>query len=929
MINPTCTRSLAWSLLAPLLFCSSGAVLAQPLSQRLRAEPVAQLAAAAREQGNPVRGAILFTQPNLSCTRCHVPGASQAVGPQLTGLGSDATDVYLVEALLEPSKVIRKGFESVTVVTTAGRTLTGRIAAENPEQVVLQVFAGELQRVTLSRAELDELAPSKLSSMPDNLVDQLANREQFLDLARYLMDLAAAAPAHTAHAHSAGGQSVSPELQGLVLLKEFNCAACHQDDVTQTTLSEKRAPDLRHSAGRINPHYVQQFLADPLASKPGTSMPDVMSGLSAAERQAAAAELAHYLTSLSERRFVPQQGEPAAAARGRDVFHTVGCVACHAPRDEHQRELLAESSVPLGPVHRKYQLEGLVEFLENPLQSRPSGRMPQMQLTHWEAVDVASYLLAPPLADTDPPPFELDRALVVKGRARFQRLGCRHCHRVDEAADAPRPASLPLSQVRPDRGCLSEEQGAWPMFSLTAAQRQALRAALGRESHELVPRDQIAVTLTAFRCLNCHQRDELGGVSPERDPHFQTENPNLGPQGRIPPTLTGVGAKLNSTWMRQVLVSGRTIRPYVLTRMPQYGAENVAHLVDLFSHVDRLPPLEFPEFADQKKLREAGAEMVGTGGLNCIACHTFQLTAAANMPGVDLTEMAERLEKNWFYHYMRDPQSLSQNTIMPSFWPGGRAMRSDILDGDRDLQLEALWQYLLEGRQARTPRGLILEPLELLATEEAVMLRRSYPGIGKRGIGVGYPREVNLVFDAEQLRLAMIWKGKFADPAGVWRSQGHGSVRPLGDRQIRFANGPDLDHADNPWIVDEGRPPHHQFQGYSLDDQRRPRFRYAFAGIRVEDYWEDVLDAPNGPSWLRRTVTLQSAAPTGKLSFRAATGKSILRSEDGTFLVDDRLRIRVDASHTGAVVDGTEFQQLQIPISVVNGSTALTLEYRW
>ena len=51
-------------------------------------------------------------------------------------------------------------------------------------------------------------------------------------------------------------------------------------------------------------------------------------------------------------------------------------------------------------------------------------------------------------------------------------------------------------------------------------------------------------------------------------------------------------------------------------------------------------------------------------------------------------------------------------------------------------------------------RSSIIEPIELLATDEAVMLRRSYPGIGKRGIGVGYPNQVNLAFDAEQMRLA-------------------------------------------------------------------------------------------------------------------------------------------------------------------------------
>ena len=62
---------------------------------------------------------------------------------------------------------------------------------------------------------------------------------------------------------------------------------------------------------------------------------------------------------------------------------------------------------------------------------------------------------------------------------------------------------------------------------------------------------------------------------------------------RLPPTLTGVGAKLQSKWMRQVLVSGRVIRSYVHTRMPQYGAENVGHLVPLLKRADHVKPVEF------------------------------------------------------------------------------------------------------------------------------------------------------------------------------------------------------------------------------------------------------------------------------------------------------------------------------------------------
>lgn len=902
-------------------------LMAQTLSQQLKAESVERLAKDARQQGNAVRGAILFTQQNLSCTKCHTDGAARPIGPNLKNLSSELTDVYLVEALLQPSKTIRKGFESASVVTIAGRTFNGRIIEDSPDRIVLQVANDRLQQVTLPRSDIDVIAPSRMSAMPENLVDQLAGREQFLDLVRYMMELAAAEKTQTPGGHLAGGKTISLEHQGIVLLKEYSCSSCHTDDVTGSQLVDKQAPDLLRSIGRIDPRFVERFIASPLTVKPGTTMPHMMSGMGDSEIQTAATEMTNYLLSLSTASFQTRTVDPEAAERGQELFHSVGCVACHSPRDESGREMLSDSSVLLAGVGDRYSIDGLVAFLKNPLEVRPSGRMPAMRLTHWEATDLASYLLSGPRQEPAADSFVPNPSLVEKGKARFGELGCRQCHHLESTG--AKPVSLPLSEVRIGEGCLSGKRGNWPLFDFSDAQLSAITAALGHELRERNQQDRIGIALTAFRCLNCHQRDELGGVSPERNPHFKTENPNLGPQGRIPPTLTGVGAKLNAKWMRQVLVSGRTIRPYLLTRMPQYGTENVAHLVELFQQTDKLESVEFATFNDQKEMRTTGAEMVGTGGLNCIVCHTFQLKKAANMPAVDLTAMAERLKKNWFYHYMRDPQRLSPNTIMPSFWPGGRAMRRDILNGDRDLQIEALWQYLLDGRQARTPRGLIREPLELLATDEAVMLRRSYPNIGKRGIGVGYPNQVNLAFDAEQMRLAMIWKGKFADPGGVWRSQGHGRVRPLGEDLIQFAPGPDVDDAENPWIVDEGRPPHHQFMGYSLDEKMRPRFRYEFDGVRIEDYSLDVLDPPTGRPFIRRTVVLHSNSRHSRLRFRAATGRSIERSDDHEFVVDDRLRILVSRPHVGVVEDEGELQELRIPLVLTNETVTLTVEYRW
>jgi hypothetical protein len=297
---------------------------------------------------------------------------------------------------------------------------------------------------------------------------------------------------------------------------------------------------------------------------------------------------------------------------------------------------------------------------------------------------------------------------------------------------------------------------------------------------------------------------------------------------------------------------------------------------------------------------------------------------------VDLTEMADRLHKEWFFHYMRSPQAISQNTVMPSFWPGGKAIRKEILDGDTDQQIGAVWEYLQDGRQARVPRGLRREPIELLASDgRAAMLRRSYQGIGKRGIGVGYPGGVNLAFDAEQLRIAMIWKGKFADPAGVWRSQGHGTVRPLGTDLFRFEAGPELDSNDSPWIADDGRPPKHRFTGYFLDEMDRPTFTYQLDDVGVEDFSSNAKNVNPDLSQLKRKIVFQTEQPRKDLAFRLRTKGTIQKESMNRFRLGDALLIQVDQDHEVSIVTDAVGSHLHIPLDLKSGKSQLTLEYTW
>lgn len=61
---------------------------------------------------------------------------------------------------------------------------------------------------------------------------------------------------------------------------------------------------------------------------------------------------------------------------------------------------------------------------------------------------------------------------------------------------------------------------------------------------------------------------------------------------------------------------------------------------------------------------------------------------------------------------------------------------------------------------------------------EPIIYRNFIEGAGARAIGVGYPEKVNLAFDANSLRVAMIWQGAFIDAARHWRDRGVGYQPP-------------------------------------------------------------------------------------------------------------------------------------------------------
>ncbi len=706
---------------------------------------------------------------------------------------------------------------------------------------------------------------------------------------------------------------ISPRLTGNILVSELNCAACHASG--HEWLAPKGGPDLSEAGARMHPGHVQRFIADPPGTKPGTTMPDVLAHLPDTERQQAALALAQYLASLGKEPLQFERPKADAIGRGKTLYHSVGCVACHSP------ETTVAGAVPLGPLEEKYSLASLTTFLKDPLAARRGGRMPDLHLEHFEALDIASYLLRQQPAAMEV--FTPDAKLAGRGKALFAQHRCNACHEVSGLR--AQPALTALEKVRLDQGCLAETTGPWPRYPFSSEQRSAIQAALGASTTPIAAAEQIEIILMRLNCLACHQRGDIGGVAANRSAFFTGADENLGEQGRLPPPLTGVGAKLKRDWLRDVVVNGASVRPYLRVRMPKFGEANTASLVELFKQLDRLPVAAFERVREADKLKQVGRELAGSANFNCVACHTFRERSAAPIRALDLSTMTGRLEENWFHHYLANPQRFSPLTIMPGFWPDGKSPLPEVLGGNPGQQRDALWRYLSEGPEAGEPRGLVLEPLVIAVKDEAVMLRRSYPGIGKRGIGVGYPSGLNLSFDAGQMRLASIWSGRFIEASGVWRGQGAGNVNVLGKDTVNFPAGPAfavLESAATAWPTNLAKQAEgFQFKGYTLDEWQRPTFRYEFGKLSVEDRFLDIQDNTSKPRF-ERTLNFPSGTPPTGLHLRLALDKQIEQRDARDYTVGKTLRLRLPT--TGVIRETDGGRELLLPVTA---AAPITIEY--
>ncbi|MFO0849284.1 MAG: PVC-type heme-binding CxxCH protein [Gemmataceae bacterium] len=134
--------------------------------------------------GDIRRGQVVFNGPKAACITCHQMGyVGGKVGPDLTRIGGIRSDRDLLEAIVFPNASFVRSYEPVAVTTADGRTVSGVLRDDRPDEVVLAVSATE--EVRIPRRDIEEVKPGTVSVMPSGF-DQQLSKQELADLVAFL-----------------------------------------------------------------------------------------------------------------------------------------------------------------------------------------------------------------------------------------------------------------------------------------------------------------------------------------------------------------------------------------------------------------------------------------------------------------------------------------------------------------------------------------------------------------------------------------------------------------------------------------------------------------------------------------------------------------------------------------------------------------------
>lgn len=142
------------------------------------------------EGGNIALGKdIALNNVAANCVACHQfdKSGGSTVGPNLMSIATERDRAYLLDALIEPSKVVRAGYGLVTITPVTGDAIVGTLMKEDADKVQMKLPDGTVKEIR--KTDIKEQS-TPISIMPPMSV--ILTKRQTRDVVAYLASLKAA-----------------------------------------------------------------------------------------------------------------------------------------------------------------------------------------------------------------------------------------------------------------------------------------------------------------------------------------------------------------------------------------------------------------------------------------------------------------------------------------------------------------------------------------------------------------------------------------------------------------------------------------------------------------------------------------------------------------------------------------------------------------
>jgi mono/diheme cytochrome c family protein len=291
--------------------------------------------------------------------------------------------------------------------------------------------------------------------------------------------------------------------------------------------------------------------------------------------------------------------------------------------------------------------------------------------------------------------------LTKVGSKPITQFGFGHEHDVEHSRDGWIKAHL-INPRRWDKGTDKpfKDLNLMPNFDMSDKKAEQITLALLGQVADYIPLagvkrlneyEKVAAdgmkVVNKFNCVGCHQIDgERGDILKMYD------DPN-----EAPPVLNGQGHRVQADWFHHFLTDVSPIRPWLKVRMPSFNLSNgdKNKIVAMFQAKSKQQTFEENKTQVVWEPGEKQAAKQLFDSLNCVSCHTTGFNRD-EPTAPDLHKAAKRLRPSWIEKWLRNPQAVMPDTVMPNFWDGGVALDQDVFGGDTDKQIQALTKFILE-----------------------------------------------------------------------------------------------------------------------------------------------------------------------------------------------------------------------------------------